>query len=435
MKAPRFFGLGVFFLFIIVLTPNSFTQATPLVTKPAAPPNLELKELPAGAQASISGALGKDNPAYHFTPGVDGWRIRHWSQGLDGALNSKGLHLRAGEADLLLKLLAFGRGEILEPLAQAVPLADANRLEYQRGPVTEWYLNGPVGLEQGFTVHAPPESSPITPAKTETKITLALLLETDLNVRIDAGEKGLTLSLPHNQAVLRYGGLTAFDAAGRELPAALEYNALKKQLFLHVNDTGASYPLTIDPWIQSAKLTASDGTAGDQFGCSVAVSGNTIVVGAYKAAVGGKAEQGAAYVFVQPGAGWTGGLNQSAKLIASDGVAGDWFGWSVSISGDTIVVGASKATFGGQPRCGVAYVFVKPSGGWTGNLNQDAKLVADVIAEDRFGWSVSISGDTVVVGAIYQWIHMGWRRGGLRFRQAGHWLVRHPEPDRHALGL
>ena len=407
MKITRFFGLSVFFLFFIILTLNSSTQATPLGTKSTAPPNLALKDLPAGAQASISGALGKDNPAYHFTPVVDGWRIRHLSQGLDGALNSKGLRLRVAEADLSLKLLAYGRGAALEPLAQTVPLADANRLEYQRGPVTEWYLSGPIGLEQGFTVYAPPESSLRTQAKSETKLTLALLLETDLNVKIDAGEKGLTLSLPNNQAVLRYGGLTAFDAAGRELPAALEYSALKKELLIHVNDTGASYPLTIDPWIQSAKLTASDGIAGDQFGWSVAVSGNTIVVGAYKAAVGGKAEQGAAYVFVQPGAGWAGGLNQSAKLIASDGVAGDWLGWSVSISGDTIVVGASKATIGGQPRCGVAYVFVKPSGGWTGNLNQDAKLVANVIAEDRFGWSVSISGDTVVVGAIYQWIKYG----------------------------
>ena len=86
-------------------------------------------------------------------------------------------------------------------------------------------------MEQGFTVYAPPESSPMTQAKSETKLTLALLLETDLNVRIDAGEKGLTLSLPNNQAVLSYGGLTAFDASGRELPAALEYNELKKQLF------------------------------------------------------------------------------------------------------------------------------------------------------------------------------------------------------------
>jgi len=148
MKTPRFFGLSVFFLFLIVLALNSSTQAAPLGTKPTAPPNLELKDLPAGAQASISGALGKDNPAYHFTPVVDGWRIRHLSQGLEGTLNSKGLQLRAGEADLSLRLLAYGRGKALEPLAPTVPQADANRLEYQRCPVTEWYLHGPIGLEQ-----------------------------------------------------------------------------------------------------------------------------------------------------------------------------------------------------------------------------------------------------------------------------------------------
>ncbi len=399
MKTPRFFGLGVFFLLLIVLTPNSFTQATPLVTKPTAPPNLELKELPAGAQASISGALGKDNPAYHFTPVVDGWRIRHWSQGLDGALNRKGLQLRAGEANLSLRLSAYGREKTLKPLAQTVPLADANRLEYQRGPVTEWYLHGPIGLEQGFTVYAPPESSPMTQEKSETKLTLALLLETDLNVRIDAGEKGLTLSLPHNQAVLRYGGLTAFDASGRELPAALEYSALKKELLIHVNDTGASYPLTIDPWIQSAKLTASDGKyqlEGPYFGYAVAVSGDTIVVGAYKADLGGKAGTGKAYVFVKPANGWK-SMTQTAKLTS---LSESWdFGFAVAISGDTVVVGAKGTTVNLMPDRGAAYVFIKPGTGWS-DMTETAKLIAsDWINSDELGNSVAISGDTIVVGA------------------------------------
>jgi len=400
MKITRFFGLSVFFLFFIILTLNSSTQATPLGTKSTAPPNLALKDLPAGAQASISGALGKDNPAYHFTPVVDGWRIRHLSQGLEGTLNSKGLRLRAGEADLSLKLLAYGRGKALKPLAPTVPQADANRLEYQRGPVTEWYLNGPIGLEQGFTVYAPPESSPMTQAKSETNLTLALLLETNLKVRIDAGEKGLTLSHPNNQAVLSYGGLTAFDAAGRELPAALEYNALKKQLLVHVNDTGASYPLTIDPWIQSAKLTASDGKdqlEGPYFGYAVAVSGDTIVVGAYKADLGGQPGSGKAYVFVKPTNGWK-SMTQTAKLAFSSGSESWDFGFAVAISGDAIVVGAKGTTVNFMPDRGAAYVFIKPGAGWS-DMTQTAKLTAfDYINSFALGNSVAISGDTIVVG-------------------------------------
>ena len=98
---------------------------------------------------------------------------------------------------------------------------------------------------------------------------------------------------------------------------------------------------------QTAKLTASDGAAYDDFGGSVSISGNTVVVGAWDANVGANSEQGAAYVFTQPAAGWA-NMTQTAKLTASDGAAGDFFGDAVSISGDTIVVGAENATVGGN---------------------------------------------------------------------------------------
>ena len=105
---------------------------------------------------------------------------------------------------------------------------------------------------------------------------------------------------------------------------------------------------------QTAKLTASDGAAGDYFGYSVSISGNTVVVGA-SATVGTNSYQGAAYVFTEPGSGWA-NMTQTAKLTASDGAAGDDFGNSVSISGNTVVVGAptprSAATAArGRPTC------------------------------------------------------------------------------------
>ncbi len=87
-----------------------------------------------------------------------------------------------------------------------------------------------------------------------------------------------------------------------------------------------------------SKLTASDGEAGDRFGISVAISGDTAVVGAFQ----DDGNRGSAYVFVRPGGGWPGALNEDAKLTASDGAAGDRFGDSVAISGDTAVVGASS---------------------------------------------------------------------------------------------
>jgi hypothetical protein len=104
-------------------------------------------------------------------------------------------------------------------------------------------------------------------------------------------------------------------------------------------------------------------------------------------------------VFVKPPGGWA-DMTETAKLTASDGAAFDLFGWSVAISGDTVVVGAIFGD-GVNSAQGSAYVFVKPPGGWT-DMTQTAKRTAsDGAAGDNFGNSVAISGDTVVVGAIF----------------------------------
>ena len=126
----------------------------------------------------------------------------------------------------------------------------------------------------------------------------------------------------------------------------------------------------------------------------MSVSGDTVVAGATFDDVGGVFIQGSAYVFVKPGGGWASG-NQTAKLVASDGAAADQFGSSVSIDGDTVVVGAS----GDNGGAGSAYVFVKPGGGWT-SVPESAQLAAsDGAQSDTFGESVSVSGSFAVVGA------------------------------------
>jgi hypothetical protein len=105
-------------------------------------------------------------------------------------------------------------------------------------------------------------------------------------------------------------------------------------------------------------------------------------------------------VFVEPAGGWAGNLTETAKLSASDGAAGDFFGRSVEISDDRVVVGAFGDDVGNHPDQGSAYVFVEPAGGWGGNLTETAKVVASGGATlDNFGISVSISPDTLVVGA------------------------------------
>ena len=142
---------------------------------------------------------------------------------------------------------------------------------------------------------------------------------------------------------------------------------------------------------EEAKLLASDGAAGDQFGRRVAVDDDTAVVGADMDDNAKGTNAGAAYVFVRSGTTWS----QQAKLVAGDGVGGDQFGYDVSISADTILVGAVVGD-GLATNSGSAYVFVRSGTVWT----EQAELAAnDGLGGDRFGSSVSISGETALVGA------------------------------------
>lgn len=164
-------------------------------------------------------------------------------------------------------------------------------------------------------------------------------------------------------------------------------------------------------WSQQAFLKASNAEAGDNFGYAVAISGDTIVVGAHtenSSAAGGQADNsaehaGAAYVFVRSGTTWT----QQAFLKASNAEQRDMFGLVVAISGDTIVVGApseDSSAAGGESdnstdAAGAVYVFKRTWAVWV----QEAYLKAsNANASDSFGGAVAISGDTIVVGATYE---------------------------------
>jgi hypothetical protein len=150
--------------------------------------------------------------------------------------------------------------------------------------------------------------------------------------------------------------------------------------------------------VQQAKLTASDGAEFDELGTSVSISGRTIVVGAPSATVGSNFDQGAAYVFVRRGSTWA-DRTQSAKLTVSDGASFDLLGTSVAISGDTAVVGAPGATVGGNAAQGAAYVFVKPGSGWADGSENATLTASDGLPEDLLGSSVAIDGGTIVAGA------------------------------------
>jgi nucleoside-specific outer membrane channel protein Tsx len=264
------------------------------------------------------------------------------------------------------------------------PRATGRRVVYRHGSLTEWYANGPLGLEQGFTLAARPAGPRSGP------LTLALRLSGNLHGSVTRA--GTAVTFAGSGPAIAYRGLAVTDARGRSLPARLELDG--DRLLILVADARARYPLTVDPLVQQAELTASDSAAGDQFGASVSVSGSTIVVGAEAKTVGSNADQGAAYVFTLSGGSWS----QTAKLTASDGAANDQFGQRVAVSGSTIVVAAPEHKVGSNVDEGMAYVFVKPAGGWV-NATETAQLTAsDGAAHDLFGIVAGVSGSTIVVG-------------------------------------
>jgi len=159
-------------------------------------------------------------------------------------------------------------------------------------------------------------------------------------------------------------------------------------------NSGSAYVYRYDggTWILDQKLTAFDAASSDYFGCSVAISGDRLIVGADGDDDGGS-NSGSVYVYGYDGASWV--LDQ--KLTAFDAAAGDYFGQSVAINGDRLIVGSSQDDDGGY-NSGSVYVYGYDGAGWI----PDQKLTAlDAAGSDYFGRSVAISGDQLIVGAYY----------------------------------
>lgn len=199
----------------------------------------------------------------------------------------------------------------------------------------------------------------------------------------------------HRQAYANFGQSVAIDG-NLAIVGAFRENAA-------ANGSGAAYVFQNNGsgWDRVARLAASDGMSSAEFGISVAVSGDTAIVGAYRDRENGL-DSGAAYIFRDTRSGW----EQVAKLMASDGTGLELFGRSVAISGGTAVVGAAHDPDNGD-LSGSAYVFQENDGMW----GQVVKLLpADPVEDHHFGSSVAIRGNTVFVGAIHDH-DVSWRAG------------------------
>ena len=373
-----------------------------------------VRTLSPAAQAQVSSVIGKDLSAYHFVAGPGGLRMTNAGRGVTADFTTGGVSFRNGADEWGMDLRAYGYGDRLRNAPRTSPGGAANRVEYRRGALTEWYVNGPKGLEQGFTLERRPTAASGKP------LTLAFAMSGNLGASVDPGKRSLTLRKDKHTA-LRYSGLTTLDANGHELPTWLEVAG--KELRIRVDDAGARYPLTIDPYVQATTLTTvmpcdpsgncDDGAWFDHFGYTVSISADasTVVVGVpYKYT--NSIARGAAYVFVKPddfAGGWNSGVRFKAKLLASDGATnGLHLAYSVDISrdGTVIVAGAPAVSVSGAaPPSGAAYVFLRPAGGWgtfavqTENARLAPAPQSGVDNRGSFGTSVAISGNGGAIAA------------------------------------
>ncbi|HEY6769902.1 MAG TPA: hypothetical protein VI386_34620 [Candidatus Sulfotelmatobacter sp.] len=202
--------------------------------------------------------------------------------------------------------------------------------------------------------------------------------------------------------------LTASDGSSL-LSVAISGNTIVAGSFVANNFTGAAY-VFVEPsggWTdmtETATLTAFAGAEGDRFGFSVAIVGNTVAVGALQnnsVGITYPVGAGAAYVFMKPVAAWS-STTETAKLTPSDGMAGDDFGYSVAVLGDTVASGAPNATIGGTALEGAVYVFQRSGSTWV-NATETAKLTAsDGAAVSVVGFDVSISKNNIAASAFNQ---------------------------------
>jgi hypothetical protein len=314
--------------------------------------------------------------------GRSAWHAPNPTAGYDAYITEEGVSIAVNnETYVSLSLRSLGYGTAMQGVGPGEVSGDRQTINLTReGGLREWYVNGPDGLEQGFTLNEPV-------GVRQAGVPLRLAMRVSAGWRAVASDDGRSVTLRGAGTAVEYGKLFVSDSQGRGIPARLAVAG--EEVVIEVEDSEAEYPLTIDPvFSMQQKLLAADGGNLDSFGNAVALDGDTLVVGASEDDIGANADQGSAYVFVRSGATWT----QQQKLTAFDGRVDDLFGSAVAIYGDTLAVGATTRGY----REGSTYVFVRSGGVWT--LQQ--KLIAgEGTTGNIFGHALSLSDYTLVVGA------------------------------------
>jgi hypothetical protein len=325
-------------------------------------------------------------------------KIANPAQRLDARIDHNGLRLVAANGFTLnMQLMYCGFDSNLQaPKSKRVRI-NGVRVEVRHNPyLSEWFVNTPVGIEQGFNLKRGPH--PTVPAGdlwAQSNFELHFKIDGELMPTQTAD--GIDFMDASGQVQLHYNQLLAFDADHQILPAHFQLSG--NRLRISVETAGARFPVTIDPIFSSEQsLSASDAAAEDQFGDAVAIDADTIAVGAPLVNSGTATDTGAVYVFVRDPS--SGVFTEQQKLTAADAAAEDNFGSAVDIDGHTIVVGAPQVDSGLKVASGAVYVFTRDPSVANNPWTQQQKLTADdAAANDLLGSSVHVEGHTLVTGA------------------------------------
>jgi len=381
--APAGAALLALFVAVAVLEGSSTGRSAAPPAHAGLAPRAAFSSLPRALRALASGSLAATAPSFDVSAAGGAFTAQNAGQGLRARFDRAGVEVVSGGTRVGLRLRAAGYGSSLRPLAAVSPLARANRVSYARAGLTEWYANGPHGLEQGFTLPRAPAG------RAASTLTLSLALSGTAHPALAADGRSVLFGRA-GAASLRYGGLLASDARGRALPGRLRLSAAG--LLLQIDTRGARYPVRVDPLLQQgSKLTAHEeiGKAGFGDGVALSADGRTALI----SGPADNGETGAVWVFARSGSTWT----EQAKLVAAKGEeAGKGrFGNAVALSGDGNTALISTASEG---VLGSAWVFTRSGATWT---QQGARLKpTGEVGNARFGGSVALSGDgnTALIG-------------------------------------
>lgn len=310
-----------------------------------------------------------------------------------------------------LELVSFGFGAQQQLVGQPQQIdAQAATVRYRwDATLDEWYINDARGVEHGFTLHQEP---PHDTHSDEDALVFKLAVRGELQAQLTEGRRAVHFLRQDGSLALTYSGLHAFDADGKPLASNFALDAEHFLIEVDVRDARYPItvdPVAQQAYFKASNTEFADrfGSKVAVSGDTIAIAAlreDSSASGVNGSQGNGRTDSGAVYIFVKTPAGWV----QEAYLKASNPGLKEEFGRSLAISGDTVVVGTflekSNATGvnGAQgnnslDNAGAAYVFVRTAGVWS----QQAYLKPSTMeANDRFAWELDISGDTIVVSAL-----------------------------------